>query len=807
MDFLKPNLDPDNYRLYFIFYIIIIVVGLVALYHPFIFSDSMLGGGDMLVTGVFFRTFLVEHVWTHGNIPMWNPFMFCGLPYVDAFHGDIFYPLSFLKYLGPVYRMLGFVLILHIFLAGVFMYLTARQLSLSRLGATMAGIAYMFSGWLSSLIVPGHDGKMFVTALFPLTIFFLDRAFSRNRFLNFTMLGVVIGLIILTPHPQLAYYTLLVLCAYTIYKLVVLIIETKQIMAPIRPGILAVYAVVLGLSLSAIQMLPGYVYSSDSSVRVDQYDSYDFAISYSLHEEEAVSMMVPEFCGRDRLWENTHQYWGKNSFKDNSEYAGLVPLMLGILAIFYGRGKVRYFFILMAAATFLYALGDHTPFFKLCYNIIPLVKSTRAPSTIMFLFCFAISVLAGFGIDALRRRNTKRDFRFRAPMNILIFCMPCLLLAGAIAFTFAPNEALHLYLKLVSPLLALNEGKLACAQNNFPEMAAGFRMAFVFAVAVAAIIGLSKHRSLGYALLLLLPLLAMIDGIRYNGKNIRLVDAQSEFALSPIISYIRDHAGEHRAFGYSMNEMALHPYYHGVMSPIGYHGNQLISYSDLLNDHGQFTVNFIRPRFVNLVGARYIMAPANVDFEPLGYGDNLEKVMDHEGIKLMENKDCFPRAYLAGQYRLFSSRDSLYHAIYASSDDLRRVVYLMEESEAEIDSGIFPEDTANITYYGIDSIVISASCSTGKILTISDNYYKDWRVFVDGEEKKPLITYGTFRGVAIEPGDHTVVWRYIPSKYTLGKKITLFAAFYVLIALGIFWWRRHKIRAHPLPVRSYSVFL
>ncbi len=790
--------NPDNSRGHFVIYCLFILVGLILLYRKFIFSAGMIEGIDMITAGIFFRSFLIEHVDQFGSVPLWNPYIFCGLPYVDSFHGDIFYPLSFLKYLGNIFRMLGFTLILHVCLAGVFAYLAARQLKMSRLAATVVGVSYMFSGWLNSLAAVGYDGKVYVTALLPLAVFFLARAFDQSRFLNSTMLAVVIGLIILTPHPQMAYYTLWLLCAYTVFRLVLIIIDTRRAGKIIAPGILAIYAVCIGLCLSAIQMLPGFVYTIEDSARTLKETEYGFAASWSLHQEEAISMIVPEFCGFDDAWIQQRRYWGRNSFKDNSEYIGLVPLLLAFAGIILSKRRNKYFFVLAAAASFLYAMGIHTPFFKWCYTYVPLLKSTRAPSMVVFLFSFSISVLAGIGIDSLRHRASCDRLSRRIPMNMVIYGLPLLLLIGAVLYTLNPEAIHRLYLKSIFPEILTHETKWGYARDNFPYMAAGFWIAFSVSVITAIIIRLSSQKKIGPILLLLTPVVIMADGIRFSQNFICPIDPDVEFAPRPHVEFVRENVGQYRAFGFACNEQRMHIAEAGIMSPIGRHGNELVRYHRLLNYRGRFVHNFINPRFVNLVGAKYIICPASATFESVGYKDgDLIKAAEFEGTKVMQNTHCFPRTYLVGRYAIIPSIDSIYSLIYGGSDNLRKVVYLETDPGIEIDSSIFPEDTAVIVYYSVDSIVISARCSTCKILTISDNDYKDWRVFIDGEEKMSLITYGTFRGVVIEPGEHIVVWKYIPSTYQTGKIITLATAAYVFIALAGYILFRHKRRRFP----------
>ena len=142
----RRTFDPEQKRWFVPVAFVVIFVALVFLFSDFIFSDQMLYGSDTIQAGVFFRSFLVDYYNEHGSVPQWNPYIFAGMPYVEAFHGDIFYPLSVLKFFGSIYRMLGMTLVLHIFLAGLFMYLAARQFRLSKTAALMSAVCYMFAG-------------------------------------------------------------------------------------------------------------------------------------------------------------------------------------------------------------------------------------------------------------------------------------------------------------------------------------------------------------------------------------------------------------------------------------------------------------------------------------------------------------------------------------------------------------------------------------------------------------------------------------------------------------------------------------
>jgi len=784
MEFFFGHSNRTVNRYYFIFYCVIILIGLMVLYNQFIPAGRMLYSKDMIY-GVFARAFLVEHLAQYGSVPMWNPYIFCGLPYVAAIHGDIFYPLSFLKFLMPIPRAIGWTFLFHIFLAGVFAYLTARQLSLSRLGATVVGVAYMFSGWLNSLVLPGHDSKIYVTALFPLVILFLHRSYKSRPFLNHTVVGAVLGIIILSPHPQMAYLVIWAILGYSIFKMIVDLPAAARIKFLAGRMALVGFTIILGMALAAIQFFPAYEYTRSDSRRAVHGDDYLFAVSWSLHQEELFSLIVPEFAGAE-FPSGDSAYWGRNEIKDNSEYAGLVALILAVLGVVYYRGREKYFFLFMGAFALIFALGDTTPVYKYLYKYVPLVNMMRAPSMIMFMFSFAVAILAGMGLDAFREKSRSLSNNKDIFLKILTLGLPLFLLAGIYLFFNAGEEMIRLYARLFYHGLVDNPAKMTAALGNLDNLKSGFIAAFILSVATLGIILLSRYRRVGSAVLILIPVLVMADGVRFDRRYISTIDYKEEFTCDPMIDFIREHAGYNRAFGFAMDESQYHPELCGVSSPIGYHGNELGRYYRLLRYDKGLADNFINRRFVGLVGDRFIIQPLTSSLTDVGYPESIFRELQEFGRhKVVEYLEYFPRAYLAGSYRLFASDDSLHNSIYYGADDLRHTVYLDREPSLEIDGTDYPGDTAMIEYYSPDSVVIRASCESAKILTLSDNYHKDWHVYVDGEEAEALITYGTFRGVAIESGNHGVVWKYKSPAYQTGKGITLAAmAFMLVIFVG-----------------------
>ncbi len=773
----------------------VLALAVIILFREFIFSDKMLHGSDMIQAGIFFRSLLVDFVSTHGAIPQWNPFIFGGMPYVEAFHGDIFYPLSILKFFGTLHRMLGMVQVLHIFLAGLFMYLCARQFKLSKTASLVSATCYMFAAYLVSFIAPGHDGKIFVTTLFPLTMLFVDRGFQTKPFLNFSLLGLTIGFIILSPHPQMSYFMLWAVGLYTFYKLVFLFKEKKSVTPLIRPSLLAIYAVIIGLALSAIQFYPGYTYTSTFSPRADSdsKSGWDWATSWSMHEEETMSLIIPEFVGAS-VQNRKSFYWGKNWFKDNSEAVGAVTFFLALLGLFFSRRRDSYFFGGLAIFALLYALGSTTPVFKVFYYLIPKVKSLRAPSMIMFLFSFSASMLAGMGIQKLRDVKGKD---LSSKFNWLLFGFPGLLFVLALGFSSGRgllNAWIALFYSSASTT-QVQQGitKVDVAYANLPAIQSGAWFAFLFVALTAGCIWLYRSGKVGATVFLFVAFIPVIDGIRFDSRFIEVFDQATIWAPNPMTDFFTRQNGEFRVMNFGGVQEDLLPY-HKIEMVTGYHGNQLRWYDDLLGGPG--VKNKGNARFLNLAGAQFITLPGNQKLPEQFLGSiPVREVANFGAVRIYENDNVLPRVYLVDRYKVFNDRKEIYPLVLNGSDSLRRIVYLEEEPEIEIlpdtGSGV-SSDSAWIVVHDLDSVLVGLNVTRNQLLVLNDNWFDAWHVTLDGKPAKVLRAYGTFRAVAVPAGTKTALFTYHSKRYETGRLITWLTSLYLMVIFAVSLIRRKK---------------
>lgn len=785
------SLEDSPYYVPAVFFILLI--GLVILFSSFLFGDGkLLYGTDMLTAGVYHRSFLVEHFKEHGVVPQWDPHTFGGMPYVDAFHGDIFYPFAVLKFFIPLYFHLGFNLFLHIFFAGIFMFLTARQFKLGKTASLFAAAGYMFAPFLISLVAPGHEGKIYVTALFPLVILFLNRGFEKNPFFNFTTMGMIIGIIIVSPHPQMSYFTLWAAGLYTAYKLVVLYLEKKSITPLIKPASLAAYAVFLGLLLSAIQFYPGYVYTTHFSPRADTKSGWDWATSWSLHEEEAMSLVIPEFAGTYNRAGKTY-YWGKNVFKDNSESTGVLLILMSWIGLFFSRNRERWFFGGLALFVFIYALGGTTPFFKIFYAVIPKVESMRAASMIMFIFLFAISLLAAMGVQAVIDWKNENPVR-RKKLLYLLFGFPAALLVLALLFSAAGPKMISIWTSLfyseaVSTQVQQGITKFDLAINNLGAVQSGAWFAFLFSALLVFVCWNQLNFKKTTILMSAVILLPMIDGMRFNSKFIGVSDPERFLGSTIISDYLKRKPEQFRTFDLSRGVLPMsHLPQNGLDIVKGYHGNQLRWYDDLLG--GPSLKNQLNPRFLNLVGTRYLVVPQDAKFPIDYFGPEPTEVESSFGsLSILLNPNAYDRAYLVNQYQVIPDRQDIYPQVLEGQADLKSLVYLEEEPELAIPPDSLAGDSAWIKLYATDSILVGVNCTSNRLLILTDNYYDSWKIFIDGSPAKLMRAYGSFRAVAVPAGAKEVFFKYESERYARGRLITSITSLYLLIVFGFFFVR------------------
>lgn len=741
-------------------------------------AGEMLLGQDTVAAGIMFRKFFIEHIRALGRMPLWNPYLFGGVPTIEAGSGDILYPASVLHFLLPLTSALAWKLILHVYLAGVFMYLAARALGARRYVALFAGSAYLLSANLVSLVWGGQDGKMYVIALFPAALWLLVTALDRRSWLRFLWLGVVAGLMVVA-HPQLAYYAYIALAAYGLGSLWLRRREGGAFLASSLAG--SMVSAVTAVGVAAVVLLPMYRYLREYSPRSGAGRGFEYSASWSLHAEEALSFFIPEFSGTDVQSET---YWGKNPFKHNSEYGGALVFVLGIAALAGLKGDRRRWGLgVMAAVALLYALGAGTPVFRLLYSVVPGLKNFRAPSLAAFVAIASLTLLASL---LLERVLAEGDQRARKVMsNALLAGALIALLIGAIALAGGPG----LYGKWTSIFGAAEGGPRAEAfAADVPRIAGG-------AIVVALLCGLAWLAVFlwGRGILrpahvaLILTGLTVIDLLRVDSRYIQIVRYDDFFPPDQGIEALRSRLapGERvLTVGGVYPEGFLASY--GVPEVFGYHGNQLRWYNELARydvrqsartaqELQQYWLSFLSSAALRTLAARYVLLPGQVNLP------GLKLLGADQRVAVYANEAAMPAVAVVPELQVEPDSVRRIGILWSPTFDPTKTT-IVEQPVPGIGEG-GGTGTAVIEGNGDDTLAVRVRSSGPALLTVSRTYHPSWEAKLDGAPVPVIRANHALMAVPLSgSGEHRVLLRYRPQIVYLAATIT--AATWIIVLLA-----------------------
>ena len=438
-------------------------------------GTKMMAGSDWLIAGYASRDWKADCIRHSGQGPLWDPNVFGGLP-----AGNPYTFLTLLYLILPTHIAWSYLFIFAAFFAGLGMYLYLKELKLPLYASLVSAIGYMGCGSVLSMTSPGHDGKILAVAFFPFLLLFLHRGLTKHRLLYFLFAGAVGGFSATHAHFQLTYYAGVVCIFYLLFQI---ISQRKEIRLG---GILRIlFYSFLGLllagGLAAIQYAPtfaGFGWGTRGGIE----RGYQFATSWSLPTAELLDLLTPHFSGI------LNNYWGENYFKLDTQYLGILPLLLALIAIVV-KHKEKYvkFFAGLGIFTTIFALGGHTPFYRLPYYLLPGVKKFRGPAMIFYLTAFSVMVLAAFGIQALLDSKKVKVKTNDSKRKIAI----CLLITfGAVALfsivcTGAKDSILSVLKSHFQPIFQAKYGaqlaqqKITNLYRNYPHFLNGLGLALL----------------------------------------------------------------------------------------------------------------------------------------------------------------------------------------------------------------------------------------------------------------------------------------------------------------------------------------
>lgn len=360
---------------------------------------------------------LVFEGWHTGQIPLWNPYQFCGTPLLANSQSAPFYPLHILVgLLGlPTGGAMVVLAWFHLAVAGLGARFLARALGASDGGSTLAGFFFGTSLFLSAWAALPSVGT--TVCWVPWAMGCALTMTRRANVMSACGLAASVAMSFLGGHLQFSAYGLLGTAVVAVAGLVIAPVSLPQKGGALVGGLLAC---ALGLAVASVQVVPALQFS-----KLSHRQSKPTAEGWAAYSKSAVQpweisgiafpqvLGVPHQAEEDSPVQGLSRYWPAlvkpGAHLAESAVAVAFPALV-LLALVRWRRDFKSLSpaIVLAAVGLLLATGVLA---APLYFGVPGWSATGSPGRASFLWVLGICVAAALGWPA---SEEKTDWRISA---------------------------------------------------------------------------------------------------------------------------------------------------------------------------------------------------------------------------------------------------------------------------------------------------------------------------------------------------------------------------------------------------------
>ena len=721
----------------------ILIVFIVVMFPHLLFGDRSFYYRDFGSFGYPLAQFHRDSFW-RGEIPLWNPYNSCGLPFLGQWNALVLYPGSLIYLLLPLPWSLNFFCLAHFFLAGLGMYFLARHWCGHSLGAAVAGLAYTFNGLtLCCLMWPNNIAAL---GWLPWVLLLVEKGVeSGGR--RIVIAALVASLQMLAGAPEI------ILLTWTLAGCLWLGKTWIAKKNPIRSFVRFATIVVLVSGLCASTLLP-FMDLMNHSHRTQTSGLATWAMPIW----GWANLLVPLF----RCWRSpAGVYFQSNQHWTSSYYLGVAALAFALLALFFVRRPLVFWLWALSIFGLLMALGEGGHFYSWMQKIFPQIGFMRFPIKFVLLPVLAIPLLAAFGVAALFEDSAPHS-RWRIGMWLTgIFSV--LILALLLYSWGHPFRGEHPDMVWITGL-----SRIAILAGLF------------WILYLQRAIDRPQSRSLLFAVFLLL---VWLDGFTHAPSQNPTVKAMvytrgisaRQFSPLPAVGASRAMMGPYihaRLYNIMLKDaendflarrLALFGNCNlidAIPTPDGFYSlyfrEQREVWSHLFNMEPK---DFPEP-LTDFLGIAHLSDPVNV-------------------YEWIARTNWMPLVSL-GQKPVFTT--NAFSQIIKFDFDPRRTVYLPPESRPLVTVTNESEGRILASQFSNQRIAVKISVKQPAMMVLSQAFYHPWKAYVDDRPTPILKANYAFQALEVPAGEHEVRLVYEDNKFRLGTILSLVTLGLCLVA-------------------------
>jgi hypothetical protein len=728
------------------------------------FPQVLLGLQTFVVRDYGFFAYPLAHFqqecFRHGELPLWNPYNNCGVPFLAQWNTMPLYPPALIYLLLPLQWSLSFFCLLHLWFAGFGMYFLARRWAGNSFAAAFAGVAFAFNGLTLNLLMwPSHIATL---SWMPWVVLAVEMAWREGG--RKIILAAFAGTLqMLAGGPEIIFLTWVLLLALWIQQF-------AKGESP-RVSMLWRFPLVMALviALAAAQLLPFLDLAAHSQRSAGYADT-----RWSMPGWGWANFLVPMAFGMthtEGIFFQNGQYW------TSSYYLGIGTLWLALLAVWTIRERRVWLLGAVSLVALIFAFGENTFIYPALRKIIPQLSLMTYPIKYVILAAFLAPLLAAFALAHQQNLRNVEKSAFQKRV-VLVGTVLLALIAGILfwawRFAFSTDDVQATLLNGLSraAFLILTGGLLFVLTR---ENAPGLRHIAPLILILTAWLDVYTHEpaqnpavpSSVYELNLARAKLAM-------QPQPALGESRAMVTPKATMDFINFALGDPKnnflvkRLGYCANCNLLDavPKVDGFFSLMPRENDGLIS---LL--YGATNANF--PKLNDFLGVSQITAP-------------------DEFFHWQPRRTSLPLV-TAGQKPVFLDDPGTLRALTQPDFDGGKMVFLPPEAKSLVT--VTNQTTARVinSQFKAQSVETEVEAAGPSLVVVAQTYYHDWRVYVDGKPVPLLRANYAFQAFQIPAGRHHVRLVYEDRMFQFGAAVSICMVVNCFIFLH--WLRKRSF--HP----------
>lgn len=787
------------------------------------------------------------------STPQWIPNIFCGMPAFAALvtTGERAYDLmhELFDVIQAVPRALSpnadaMTHIWHYFILGLGMYLFLRVTrNTSRLVALFGAFTAMFSTWIITYVMIGHNTKIFAIMTMPYIFMSIEKLRTpKMRWQSMVFWSAVLAtsvhFLLESTHWQMVFYILFGVLIYYVVSLVFDLLKKHSPLPLIRSGVIALAMVGLAFGMSADRYLATNAYKpysirgqapivNEAGQKTAPSGGLDwaYATSWSFSPQEMITFLIPGYYGFGKLPYSGPEvqqetrlsgYFGQMNGTDAANYTGIVVFFLALLGIvsLWKRERLVPALSIVSLFALLLSFGGNWPIlYRPMFEHFPMFNQFRAPMMALVLMQLCFPILAALALEEILRvwkiRDQSEDKRLLKFMTWGLVGAGALLVYALIGHSSIVDSAKagaqaklgQYYPPSIIDFIAGVAGSDAIMSGIFAVLAIGLAYYFVKRKVSPLVFGVG------------LFLIAAIDLWRVDYRPLDIVsteDYNHQLDEHDYVNFIKKDASLYRIN--DLNDPVSNlPVSWGLQTIGGYHAAKMRAMQDVVDVTSHMNGNgILNPFMFNLLNCKYIIARGALTEDPARFQpvfQSSEPAQKGEQSTLVwYNPQYLPRAFFVNRWEVKPKLDIL-KAMDAGSFNPRDVLYFDESPKGMPALYNLPVDTANETVTiaeKMEEVQLKTRAYGDRLMFMSETWYPYWHASIDGKETPIYRANYAFRAIVVPKGEHIVKFTFEDPNYVTGRSISLAANGFALIgfAIGlssIYFVRRKRPEVEVIP--------